>query len=275
MSDPKIKKYMIYEPNTAEMTREFLQNAVIDNNIFEFAVILSTTVIGNVGLYLENDTGEIGWLIKYENQGNGYASEAARGILDFAFNELKLRRVIAHCDANNIASQRVMKKICMRREGFFVKGRRSNAVLGHTFRDVLLYAILAEDYFKEKSPLIGKSATVTTIVSEDNTAKAVGSGSLDVFATPMMIALMERAACECLSSGDEQTSVGTAINIEHTAASPLGAEITASATITAVDGRKIEFEVVASDGKGEIGRGTHTRFIVDGERFMTKASARI
>jgi predicted thioesterase len=69
--------------------------------------------------------------------------------------------------------------------------------------------------------------------------------------------------------------VGTAINIEHTAASPLGAEITATATIIAVDGRKVEFEVAASDGKGEIGRGTHTRVIVDGERFMTKASARI
>jgi predicted thioesterase len=119
--------------------------------------------------------------------------------------------------------------------------------------------------------MIGKTATVTTTVNETNTAKAVGSGGLDVYATPMMVALMERAACECLTG----TSVGTAINVEHTAASPLGSAITATATITAADGKKIEFEVIASDGVGEIGKGTHTRVIVDSERFMTKARARI
>ncbi|MDR0521375.1 MAG: thioesterase family protein [Planctomycetaceae bacterium] len=123
--------------------------------------------------------------------------------------------------------------------------------------------------------MIGKTATVSTIVNETNTAKAVGSGSLDVFATPMMTALMERAACQCLAFDTGQTSVGTAISVEHTAASPLGAEVSATATITAVDGRKIEFEVTANDRKGEIGHGTHTRVITDIERFMTKAKTRI
>ena len=121
-----------------------------------------------------------------------------------------------------------------------------------------------------------KSGTASTIVKECNTAKAVGSGSLDVFSTPMMIALMEEAACNCLADRLEegQSSVGTQINIQHTAASPMGAEITAIATITSIDGRKVEFEVVAVEGvqpdDKEIGRGTHTRFIINVEKFMSK-----
>jgi predicted thioesterase len=122
----------------------------------------------------------------------------------------------------------------------------------------------------------GKRATVSTTVNEGNTARSVGSGSLDVFATPMMIALMERAACEALSDclEDSQTSVGTAINVDHIAASPIGATITAIATVTGVNGRKIEFEVTANDEHGEIGKGTHSRVIVDAERFIAKANAR-
>jgi len=120
--------------------------------------------------------------------------------------------------------------------------------------------------------MIGKTATVTTVVSEKNTATAVGSGSLDVFSTPMMIALMEQAACECLADSLEpgQTSVGTQVNIAHTVASPLGATITATATIAHVEGRKVTFTVVANDGLNDIGSGTHGRFIVDVEKFMSK-----
>ena len=124
---------------------------------------------------------------------------------------------------------------------------------------------------------IGKTGTVTTIVTETNTARAVGSGDLDVFATPMMIALMEQTACAVLSDYLEpgQTSVGTKISVEHIAASPLGLEITTTATITFVHGRTIGFDVVARDNDGEIGKGTHTRVIVDAERFMAKANAKI
>ena len=122
----------------------------------------------------------------------------------------------------------------------------------------------------------GKSATVTTTVTEKNTAKAVGSGSLDVFATPMMVALMEQAACECMADGLEtgQTSVGTQISVAHTAASPLGAEISATAKIVSVEGRKISFTVTAQDGANEIGSGTHERFVIDAERFMSKLAQR-
>jgi len=138
-------------------------------------------------------------------------------------------------------------------------------------------AVLAIQGGVSKSMLkVGKSATASVTVNADNTARAIGSGSLEVFATPMLAALMERAACECLADCLElgQTSVGTEINITHTAASPIGAAITATATIEAIFGRQIEFGVTASDGAGEIGSGKHTRAIVDTERFIKKASDR-
>ncbi|MCL2217099.1 MAG: thioesterase family protein [Defluviitaleaceae bacterium] len=124
--------------------------------------------------------------------------------------------------------------------------------------------------------MTGKTATATTTVSEKNTAKAVGSGNLDVFSTPMMIALMEQAACECLADILEpgQSSVGTQISVAHTAASPLGAKITATATITQAEGRKISFAISATDDTGEIGNGTHDRFIIDADRFMGKLAQR-
>lgn len=128
----------------------------------------------------------------------------------------------------------------------------------------------------ETKLILGKTATAATTVTKTNTAKAVGSGTLEVFATPMMIALMERAACECLEDTliDGQTSVGINISVEHTAASKLGVKINATATIEYVFGRKVEFIVTACDESGEIGKGKHTRFIVDGERFMKKAKTR-
>jgi len=123
---------------------------------------------------------------------------------------------------------------------------------------------------------IGTTVTVNRTVTEKHTAKYVGSGSLDVFATPMMIALMEEAACGCLANSLEsgQTSVGTLINVSHSAASPVGAVISATATIDEVDGRKVSFTVTAHDGVNEIGSGKHERFIVDGERFMKKLEQR-
>jgi len=123
----------------------------------------------------------------------------------------------------------------------------------------------------------GKKHSVSVTVHPENTATAVHSGGLDVFATPAMIALMERAAYECIenSIGPEQTTVGSVVNIEHLAASPLGAHVTATATVESVDGRKVHFTVSAGDGSGEIGSGTHTRVIVDKDRFMAKAKTRV
>jgi len=123
---------------------------------------------------------------------------------------------------------------------------------------------------------VGKIATAQVAVTEKNTAKAVGSGNLNVFATPMMIALMEQAACECLADDltATQSSVGTQINVAHTAASPIGETIIATATIDQIDDRKVLFTVSARDSKNEIGKGTHERFVIDAERFMSKLEQR-
>ena len=120
--------------------------------------------------------------------------------------------------------------------------------------------------------MIGTIKTATREVTQTNTAKAVGSGSLEVFATPMMVALMEEAACLAIADMLEegQTSVGTKISVEHTAASLVSQVVSATAVITNVDGRSVEFELAASDKNGEIGKGTHTRFIVNEDKFISK-----
>ena len=123
----------------------------------------------------------------------------------------------------------------------------------------------------------GIKGRLTLTVTPENTARAMGSGTLDVFATPAMIALMERTAAESvqplLPEGD--CTVGIEISVRHTAASPLGAEITCDSFLVTVDGRRLVFEVIARDNTGEIGRGRHERFIVHSDRFMEKASQRL
>jgi len=120
--------------------------------------------------------------------------------------------------------------------------------------------------------MIGITGVATTTVTFYSTAKAVGSGSLEVFSTPMMIALMEKAACNCLSKELEpgQTSVGTHICIDHMAASACNANVSADAVIDSVEGRKIIFKVSAWEGDKQIGYGTHVRVIVDARKFMGK-----
>ena len=115
------------------------------------------------------------------------------------------------------------------------------------------------------------------LVNSAYTAIAARSGSLEVLSTPYMIALMEKATCSaCESLLDEgETTVGTAINITHDKASGLGELIKASATLKAVDGRKLTFDVIATDSKEDIiGKGTITRFVVNGERFMSKVESK-
>lgn len=118
----------------------------------------------------------------------------------------------------------------------------------------------------------GLTGTAETVVRETNTALAMGSGSLHVFATPGMIALMEQAACNAVAAclDEESTSVGTLVNITHNAATGMGQKVTATATLTAVEGRKLVFEITAADEDKQIGKGTHERFIVNKEKFMAK-----
>lgn len=119
---------------------------------------------------------------------------------------------------------------------------------------------------------IGLSYTATTTVNQNNTALALGSGDMEVFATPAMVALMENAAMNAVAPHLEagQTTVGTQITTSHIKASALGATISATATLTAVDGRSLTFAITAREGDKIIGEGSHTRFIVDRERFLTK-----
>ncbi len=121
----------------------------------------------------------------------------------------------------------------------------------------------------------GLSAQSTTIVNKNNTALAMGSGDMEVFATPSMIALMENAAMKAVAEAlpEGSTTVGIEMNASHIKASGLGAEITASAVVTEVDGRKITLNVGARDGEGLIGEGVHTRFVVDRAKFLSKVKS--
>lgn len=120
--------------------------------------------------------------------------------------------------------------------------------------------------------LKGKSEAIVTI---DNTAKAVGSGSLEVFATPMMVALMENAAIKALQLPEDQTSVGTYLDVKHTAATPVGMKLWAEAEIIEVEGRRLVYKIEAYDEKEKIGQGRHERFIVNGAKFISKASSKL
>ena len=124
---------------------------------------------------------------------------------------------------------------------------------------------------------VGMKGQATTIVERSDTALEVGSGSLLVYATPCMVALMEGAACEALEGclGSEQTTVGTELSISHLSATPVGMEVTAKATVTAVEGKVITFALEAYDEAGKIGEGTHKRVIVSSQRFLDKTYSKL
>ena len=117
----------------------------------------------------------------------------------------------------------------------------------------------------------------TIKVEEENLACSMSSGSLMVLATPAVVALMENAAAELAQKvldNEELTTVGTMISIEHTSPTPVGAEVTATAVLKENDGRIFHFEVFASDKKGEIAKGTHTRVSVKAVKFQNKADSK-
>lgn len=120
---------------------------------------------------------------------------------------------------------------------------------------------------------IGLTGRQTITVTEDMTAEKAGSGSLPVYATPCMIALMENTACRSVEKELEkgQGTVGTLIQVKHTAATPVGMKVTCETVLEEVDRRRLVFQVKAYDEKGLIGEGLHERFIIDNERFMAKA----
>ena len=120
---------------------------------------------------------------------------------------------------------------------------------------------------------VGIKGRAETVVVQENTAAAVGSGLVPVFATPYMIALMENAAVNALIPymEENQGSVGTHLDVSHDAATPIGMKVWAEAELTAVDGKALTFAVTAYDEAGVIGKGTHNRFIIAVDRFLAKA----
>ena len=125
--------------------------------------------------------------------------------------------------------------------------------------------------------IVGMKGEAGTMAEREDTAMEVGSGSLLVYATPCMVALMEGAACEAIQEAlsDSQTTVGTELNIQHISATPVGLEVRAEAEVIAVDGKVITFEVKAFDEAGEIGKGTHKRVIVNTQKFLEKAYTKL
>ena len=123
---------------------------------------------------------------------------------------------------------------------------------------------------------IGMKGRAEAVVTQDNTAQAVGSGLVPVFATPCMIALMENAAVNAVLAGlaPDVGTVGTRLNVTHDAATPGGMTVWAEAEVTAVEGRKLTFAVTAWDETEKIGGGTHERFIIRPERFLAKAQGK-
>ena len=118
----------------------------------------------------------------------------------------------------------------------------------------------------------GLEGHAETMVEAADTALEVGSGDLRVYATPCLAAMMEGAACACLEGllPEDQTSVGISLNLRHTATTPVGMAVSAKAVLTAVEGKKLTFEITASDEAGEIGTAIHERVIVNTERFLQK-----
>ena len=114
------------------------------------------------------------------------------------------------------------------------------------------------------------------VVTEDKTAKVYGSGTLEVFGTPAMIALMENTALKSVADyiGEGNGTVGTQLNVKHVAATPVGMKVSCETELVTVDGRRLVFSVKAYDECGLIGEGTHERFIIAEEKFQAKANSK-
>jgi fluoroacetyl-CoA thioesterase len=123
---------------------------------------------------------------------------------------------------------------------------------------------------------VGSMNEAVVVVTEKNTALAMGSGTLPVYATPAMGALMEKAAADMTEAAlpEGWTSVGIRMDIQHTASTPIGIKVRAEAELTAVEGRKLVFRVAAFDKTEKIGSGIHERFAVQKEKFLDKALAK-
>ena len=129
------------------------------------------------------------------------------------------------------------------------------------------------DFSKLTTGLVGTSAVPVT---PERLATHAGSGVAPVFASPMLVAVMEAAAVDCVENRlpEGYQSLGTHLDVHHSAPTPLGMTVTATATLTSVEGRKLTFSLTAHDGAETVGRGVHTRVVVDTPRFMARLAAK-
>ncbi len=121
---------------------------------------------------------------------------------------------------------------------------------------------------------VGMKALQKETVVSSNTAQVVGSGGLEVYATPSMLLLMEKTCYLCVQDSLEtgQSTVGTSVSISHESATPLDCQVVCTCELTAINGRELTFAVECRDEAGIIGRGEHKRFIIDVDRFMDRVS---
>lgn len=124
---------------------------------------------------------------------------------------------------------------------------------------------------------VGMKGTAQNLCEREDTALEVGSGSLLVYATPCMAALMEAAACAAIEDAldENETTVGIELNLKHTSATPVGLEVRAEAEVTAVDGKIFSFQITAFDEAGKIGEATHKRALVNSQRFLEKTYSKL
>jgi predicted thioesterase len=120
----------------------------------------------------------------------------------------------------------------------------------------------------------GAEATIELVVAATDTASSLGSGDVDVLGTPRIVALCEEAAVAALELDEPLTSVGTRVVLDHLAPTVVGRRVRAVATLEHIDGKTLSFVLVVSDDAGVVARGTHTRVIVDRERFVRNANDR-
>ena len=149
--------YMAWGPNSEEQTRAFINIAITKSEEipcanYQYATVLKATgkLIGACNIALTDDEAEIGWVLHRDCWKQGYGTEMGTALLNFGFGDLNLHRIVAHCDAENTASFRVMEKIGMRREGLFIEGRLANKSSDNKYGDELYYAILKDEWESHK-----------------------------------------------------------------------------------------------------------------------------
>ena len=236
-------------------------------------------------------------LIFTEENKNALSSKATLKEAYYSGKILEARAALCDKEHNLHVDLGVMKGIIPRKEGAIGiddGSVRDIAVISRVNKPVVFkiidfktdesgetYAVLSrravqQECLDEYTSKLTPGCVIDAVVTEEKTALSAISGSLPVFATPFLVALMEQAASELSEKEVEEgfTTVGTEISVSHLAPSVVGAQVRAVATLVKKEERKLFFFVEAFDDKGKIGEGEHTRFIVNKEKFMKKAHER-